>query len=387
MPPRPIARRFAFATVSLLAGMLLCAASAVAKDTWTGVERVVAIGDVHGDYQQFVELLQAANLVDSNTNWIGDNTHLVQTGDVPDRGPDSRQVMDLLMKLEKQARQAKGYVHALIGNHEAMNMYGDLRYVVPGEWKAFRDKGSEKLRRRRYKQYVDYLKSNPPPEGLPSFDDAYFRHWRHDKPLGYFEHRDNFAPAGKYGTWIAKHNAVVKINDTLFLHGGIGPKYVGVPLKKLNDTIRAELKDFSKIPQGMTVDSEGPLWYRGLARHDEFAEESHLEAMLGSLGAKRIVMAHTVTAGTVIPRFGGRAVLIDVGMAAPYGRRSACLVIEAGTPFTIHRGSRIEFPKDTGKDLLRYLKEAAALDPAPSPLANKIAQLERTLVTAVAGAQ
>ena len=387
MPPRPIARRFALATVSLLAGMLLCAASAVAKDTWTGVERVVAVGDVHGDYQQFVELLQAAWLVDSNTNWIGDKTHLVQTGDVPHRGPDSRKVMDLLMKLEKQARKAKGYVHALIGNHEAMNMYGDIRYVDPGEWEAFRDKASEKLRRRRYKQHVDYLKSNPPPEGLPSFDDAYLRQWQHHKPLGYFEHFDNFAPAGKYGSWIAKHNAVIKINDTLFLHGGIGPKYVGVPLKKLNDTIRAELNDFSKIPQGMTVDSDGPLWYRGLALHDEAAEESHLEAVLGSLGAKRIVMAHTVTAGTVIPRFGGRALLIDVGMAAPYGRRSACLVIEAGTPSTIHRGSRLELPQNAGTDLLRYLKEAAALDPTPSPLAKKIAHLERTLVTAVAGAQ
>ena len=386
MITRPIARRFSFAA-AILTLALLAAGSAFSKDTWTGVERIVAVGDVHGDYDQFFALLQAAGLVDASANWTGGNTHLVQTGDVPDRGPDSRKVMDLLMKLEKQSRKTKGFVHALIGNHEAMNVYGDLRYVHDGEYEAFRDKGSEKLRERAYKQHMEHLKSNPPPEGLPSFDDAFLRKWQDHNRLGYFEHRRNFAPSAKYGRWIAGHNAVIKINDTLFLHGGIGPKYAGVPLKELNGTIRRELMDSGeKFPAGMTVDSEGPLWYRGLAQHDEATEAAHLEAVLGGLGAKRIVMGHTVTDGTVIPRFGGRALLIDVGMAEPYGHRSACLVIEGGALSTIHRGKRLEFPTDPGQDLLRYLKEAAALDPSPSALAGKIAELEQSL-TAVAGAE
>ena len=68
--------------------------------------------------------------------------------------------------------------------------------------------------------------------------------------------------------------------------------------------------------------------------------------------------------------------MIDVGMSAAYGGRSACLVIENGVAYTLHRGKRIDFPKDSGADLLRYIKEAAALDPKPSPLAGMIAKLE-----------
>ena len=82
-------------------------------------------------------MLASAGLIDGNGNWTGGKTHLVQTGDVVDRGPDSRAVMDLLMKLEKQAAAAGGAVHALIGNHEAMDVYGDLRYVSPGEFASY----------------------------------------------------------------------------------------------------------------------------------------------------------------------------------------------------------------------------------------------------------
>jgi len=108
------------------------------SNTWTGVERVIAVGDVHGDYEQFVAVLRSAGLIDTNANWIGGHAHLVQTGDVVDRGPDSRAVMDLLMRLEKQAVAAGGAVHVLIGNHEAMDVYGDLRYVSPGEFASYR---------------------------------------------------------------------------------------------------------------------------------------------------------------------------------------------------------------------------------------------------------
>ena len=136
-----------FRPLILLLFLTLPADWAVAgQDVWKGVERIVAIGDVHGDYEQFVALLDSAGLINAKQEWTGGKTHLVQTGDVLDRGPESRKVMDLLMRLEREARKAGGYVHALIGNHEAMNMYGDLRYVSPEEYAAFRDEKSEKKR-------------------------------------------------------------------------------------------------------------------------------------------------------------------------------------------------------------------------------------------------
>ncbi len=116
-----------------LAGLFLAAAPAFAQAQWDNVSRVVAIGDLEGDYEKFTDMLRTAQLIDARNNWSGGAAHLVQLGDIPDRGPNSRMIMDLLMRLEPQARRAGGYVHALIGNHEAMNVTGDLRYVDPGE--------------------------------------------------------------------------------------------------------------------------------------------------------------------------------------------------------------------------------------------------------------
>src|SRR5512135_829734 len=104
------------------------------SDTFENVRRVVAFGDVHGDYPRFVELLRTAALVDAKNAWTGGGTHLVLAGDFVDRGDYSAQVLDLLMALEPQARQAGGQLHALIGNHEAMDLYGDLRYVTKDDF-------------------------------------------------------------------------------------------------------------------------------------------------------------------------------------------------------------------------------------------------------------
>ncbi len=362
----------------LLAVLLLAGVpAAAAKDTWTGVDRIVAIGDVHGDYEQFVKLLRSAGLIDDNEDWAGGQTHLVQTGDVPDRGADSGKVMDLLMKLEKQAKKAKGYVHALIGNHEAMNMYGDLRYVHPGEFSAFKNAKSAGTRQKYYKQHVADVKRNPPPEGAPEFDPAHRRAWEKDHPLGWFEHRAAFGSAGRYGRWILQHNAVIKINGTIFLHGGIGPKFASMSIGDMNRQVLAELRDFSKLTGGIVADQEGPLWYRGLALNDERTEAVHLDAVLRQHQANRIVMGHTVTEGAVMPRLEGRAVLIDVGLSRHYGGRLACLLIEGGEPYSLHRGKKIPLPADDSpSSLLSYIKKAAEADPRPSPLQRKIQQLQ-----------
>ncbi len=350
-----------------------------AQDVWKGVERIVAIGDVHGDYEQFVALLDATGLINAKEEWTGGKTHLVQTGDVVDRGPESRKVMDLLMRLEREARKAGGDVHALIGNHEAMNMYGDLRYVSPEEYAAFRDDKSEKRRDLFYNQHIKKMKESPPPEGLPALDGAYREQWESRHPLGYFQHRYHFGSNGKYGKWIRRHNTAIQINDTIFLHGGVSPKYANHSIRRINERVREELREWSQLRGGVVMDEEGPLWYRGLAGSDEGALEFHLETVLSNYGCDRIVVAHSATPGAVMPRFGGRVILIDVGMAIFYGGRLACLLIEKNRAYALHRGKKLELPTDSRTGLLNYLKRAAALDPAPSPLEAKIRQLEAQL--------
>ncbi|MEM9058716.1 MAG: metallophosphoesterase, partial [Pseudomonadota bacterium] len=99
------------AAVAAVAAATLAVAPALAgepQNAWDDVDRVIAIGDVHGDYNQFHALLREAGLIDERDRWAGGETHLVQVGDIPDRGPDTRKALDLLMALEKQARRAGG---------------------------------------------------------------------------------------------------------------------------------------------------------------------------------------------------------------------------------------------------------------------------------------
>lgn len=333
-------RRIAFV------GLLLIVASAPvhAECTWKGVQRIVAVGDIHGDYAQLVAVLRSAGVVNNRNKWSGGRTHLVQMGDVIDRGPDSRKVMDLLMDLEKQASRSGGYVHCLIGNHEAMNIYGDLSYVTPEDFASFRDANSEEVREVFYERHLKELAADPDKAENVKSDEAYRKAWEDKHPLGYFEHRFQFGPNGTYGKWIGAHNAIIQINDTIFVHGGISPKYADMAFDVINNKIREELKDFSLLKGGLVIDGEGPLWYRGLASGDETTLAEDVQRVLDFHGARRIVIGHTPTRGAVLPRFGGKVIMIDAGLSAYYGSHIACLLIEGDYAYAVQQGERQLIP-------------------------------------------
>ncbi len=341
------------------------------RAVWTGVERVIAVGDVHGDYPQFVDVLRSAKLIDGQNNWSGGKTHLVQTGDVVDRGGESRQVMDLLMKLETQAESAGGHVHCLLGNHEAMDIYGDLRYVSPGEYAAFRDENSEQLRDQNYAQHRDEV-AKAKLEAM-SRDQWYAQH-----PLGFFEHRAAFGPNGVYGKWLRGHDTAIRIDDTLFTHAGLAEAYARYSLDDINRKVRDELNDPRKLHGGIVTDEDGPMLFRGLAKGDEKTMSAGLDQVLRKFGAKREAIGHSYAQAAITPRFDGRVIMIDIGLSRVYDNigKLGCLLIEDGKPYALHRGAKIELPKDDRADMLRYLKQAAALDPPPSPLAARIKETE-----------
>lgn len=341
-----------------------------AAEAYAGVARIVAIGDVHGDYDTFVALLRQAGVIDGKSRWSGGRTHLVQTGDVLDRGDHSRKVMELLMALAPQAEKAGGRVHALVGNHEAMNVLGDLRYVAPGEYDAFRGGNSRQLQERAWKVLSDTARRNDP---------AYKAQWFAEHPLGWVEHRMAFEGNGRYASWIRGNHAVVKINDWLFLHGGIGPKYVDSSLAAINAGVRQALSPTAPPPEGnIAEDPEGPLWYRGLASGDEAELDAHVAKVLAAYGVSHVAIGHTVSPGAILPRFGGRVVMIDVGLSAAYGGPPAVLLIEDGAAFALHRGQKLPLP--LGGDLLPYLKAAAATEPAPGRLQQYLDALQASKV-------
>ena len=346
------------------------------QNVWTGVERVVAVGDIHGDYEQFVLALESAGLVDGNANWRGGKTHLVQTGDIAGRGPDSRAIMDLLMKLEHQAEAAGGRVHCLIGNHEAMEVYGDLRYVSPAEFATFAAKPGAAPGGPAFPAPVRLTEP-----AAPERDRV-----QDSRPAmaGYEELRQAYGPTGKYGQWIRSHNAAIKIDGTLFVHAGLGAKYAGWSLDRLNEAVRAELSDLTRLHGGVVTDPEGPLWYSALAKGDEAALAPSIDQLLKQFNVDRIVIGHTYTGGAVMPRFGGKALMIDVGLSRVYDNtgKLAVLEIDKGHPFALHRGQGLELPKDErGPDMRRYLQQAAALDPKPSPLLERINALPPAAVS------
>lgn len=81
---------------------------------------VFVIGDLHGQYDRFLSLLQQAQLVDQQLHWSGGAAHLWLIGDFFDRGAQGTECVTLAMNLQKEAAAAGGKLGALLGNHELM---------------------------------------------------------------------------------------------------------------------------------------------------------------------------------------------------------------------------------------------------------------------------
>ncbi|MGB3724046.1 MAG: metallophosphoesterase [Pacificimonas sp.] len=287
-------------------------------------QRIVAIGDVHGDAEAWFAILRAAGLIDQANEWAGGETILVQTGDIPDRGPDTLRIMRHLMALQDQAAEAGGQVVALVGNHEAMNITGDLRYVTAAEFAAFADENSEARRQEVWSQNRRSIK-RAYRRRVPRIENSDIEQtWRMETPLGWAEHRQAWSPRGELGSWVAGNPVVAKVGDTLFAHGGLSTEYAGQSLAALNKRVRSELSRRDTSADALINDPLGPLWYRGLVRRD--AEDARrppikeeVTAILAAHDAARIVIGHTPVLDGV--RYSGdrRVIQIDTGMSAHYG--------------------------------------------------------------------
>ncbi len=358
--------------------ILVTLGAAAAQD-----RRVVAIGDVHGEFTGFDAILRQTGIINDQHKWIGGGTILVQTGDVVDRGPKSRECLDLLMALERQARGQKGKVIAVLGNHEVMAMMGDLRYVSPEDYKGFATERSEKVREEAYQDYLDFVASHSERgHDAAPVDQTAREKWMVEHPLGFFERRDALGPQGVYGRWLREHDAVVQLGDALFVHGGLNPALSFGGIQELNQEVHAELAAFDSIWQSLSKkkviwkymrieealrQAEGewaavqaggkmppelqndlqkfisfsmwlmnspdsPTWYRGLASEPEETLRSGVEAMLERLKSRYLVAGHTPQPkGEISPRFGNRVFLIDTGMLKSFfGGQASALEIRSG---------------------------------------------------------
>jgi len=359
----------------LLPGLLLAKAKKVDDYHWTGVERVIAIGDLHGDYQQFQTVMKSAGLIDNKGKWSGGDTHLVQTGDITDRGDGSRDIIDHLVKLAKQAKKKGGYVHMLIGNHEAMNMTGDLRYVTQGEFNSYAGRNAEKLQEMQWQRQLEWMQANQ-----PDFDavdiDAYKQEWLVKTPLGWVEQRMAWANGGEYGNWVVGNQVAVQINDSIFLHGGISSRYCKFSLESLTEQMVTALENFDPASTDTIVDDPlGPTWYRGLAQEKETEVFTQTVAnILQRYDAKRIVIGHTPTGGAVWPRFDQRVIANDTGLGSYYGAHTGILEIKGDELTAIYGDTRIALPADNA-GRVDYLRAVIDVDSDNSLLNKRLAEM------------
>ncbi len=339
-------------------------------------QRVVAVGDVHGDAEALGGILQRTGVIDANHHWCGGSTTFVQVGDLLDRGDHGREVLELMMALEKEAPKSDGRVIALLGNHEFMNLVGDLRYVTPAGFAEFSGPRSEKTRRNAYRQYYAWAKQRAKKVGVPPEPEPEAS-WNARHPLGFVEQREQFSPRGRYGRWLRQRPALTQLGDVVFLHGGIDPALPVTGVAELDRSIRAELRKFDELSsdlqaRGMILPfftfqeilesaaaelkagvpdlqlrarlldlldfshwysfrRDGPLWFRGYSEWSESDGGDRLRPLLAGSGVGHLVVGHTPQPDDRIrQRFGGEVFLIDTGISRFAGGHPSALEIDQG---------------------------------------------------------
>lgn len=347
---------------------------------WDNVDRVVAIGDLHGDYDNYLLVLGIAGIINARGQWVAGETHLVQLGDIPDRGADTLKIIAHLKKLAAQARRKGGMVHTLLGNHEAMNTYGDLRYVSAGEFAAFAGRDSKQWRDRYYENVLADIKAREP-ERFATLPDDFRQAWDASHPLGWVEHQrgwnPRWNPKAEYFQWALQDEVAIQINDMVFVHGGISGAYCRNELSSLTDQAREALRKGDPTTPSILTDENGPLWYRGLAGVEPRASAETVSAILEQRGARHIVVGHTPTRGAIWPRYNGQVIQVDTGMSKAYGGHVAYLEATAAGLRAGYPSGKLDLPPDDA-GRLDYLKRVVTLQPDDAGLLAQLSALERS---------
>jgi hypothetical protein len=250
--------------------------------------RAVAIGDLHGDLAAARAALRAAGAIDETDRWIGNDLVVIQTGDVLDRGGGESRILELLERVDGQARAHGGALIELLGNHELMNAAGDFRYVTP--------------------------------DGMHDFDG---------------DRAHELGPGGRWAKRLATHNAIAIVGDTVLSHAGVIESWVS-KLDQTNLEARCWLDGDVATPASALTADDSPVWTRAYGGDD--VDCAALGRVLKQLGARRMIVAHTVQKAGINSQCDGALWRIDVGMTAMIG--GPIQVLELGDPPKIINGSR-----------------------------------------------
>ncbi|CAM9310547.1 unnamed protein product, partial [Heterosigma akashiwo] len=275
--------------------------------------RVIAIGDVHGDFDQMMKCLRIGEAVDENGNWIGKDTIVVQTGDIFDRGDDEVKILKTLHRLKDEARGEGGDVVSLIGNHEVLSIFGDHSFVTEGAFASYNKLESE-LRAFHGKNWSRF-------EGYPRHEQCRIA---------------ALCPGGLFSPLLARHPLVLKVGRTLFCHGGLGPQHLmggAWGLDALNRAVAAAVAGRGRFPRELLSGAGAVVWDRAYSSPESYdglapAARARLEQALELVGCDRMVVGHTPQRRGINSAAAGRVWRVDVGLARCYNGGGLPQVLE-----------------------------------------------------------
>jgi Calcineurin-like phosphoesterase len=386
---------------------------------WNTEGRVIAISDIHGAFDEFVTLLTGAQLINDDGHWTGNTDHLVIVGDVLDRGAASRDVLEMIMRLETEAKHAGGMVHLVLGNHEIMNLVGDLRYVAMAEYARYTDVEDPEHRSAGLQKFKS-LQSNKQISAAVVMEEFKRLH-----PPGFFGHSQLFSAEGALGKWLLTRPVIIKINDSVFVHGGLSLSMLGKSPGEINRLHHKVLMEYvssreyfvSKgilgaatnffdqpdlVEQMLEVKNaqetvtqkdqetgnrlinayrsdifagDSPTWYRGNIGCSAAIEQDRLRLHLENLGARRLVVGHTPTSSrTIESRFNGMLIRVDTGILNSHYHGQPSATIIQGDKVTAY------YPNSSNDNSIST--QPRRVGPRPGRINLTDMELERILSTA-----
>lgn len=235
----------------------------VSRQPWkqSQARKTFVMSDPHARLNLVVSLLKGNGVINDKLHWTYGDNQLVVIGDIFDRGYDAPQILWLFYKLEAEAEACGGRVSVLLGNHEPMELSGDMRYAKP-----------------KYKMLADTL-------GI--------------------SYRHLLGANTELGRWLATRNVMQVIGRNLFVHAGISKDFYdrNLSIPMVNDTICSALfmkskqrkahSEFCKFLYG----NRGPIWYRGLVDKAEKwspVPNDTLDMILRRYDVDRIFVGHSM---------------------------------------------------------------------------------------------
>lgn len=279
-----------------------------------GGRQIIAVGDLHGNYEGFRSILLRCGLIDTSDHWVARDTHLIQLGDILGRGGEPGKIFNLLKRLEQEAPFSGSRVHVLLGNHEILTMRGTLLYNTVEEFldlsqgaalDAFLEESDGEVADPKYRKRLEML--------------------------GCREFKESLSPRGRIGQWLLRHPSAVNIGGNLFVHGGLNRSHGMQELEILNARVRREVLA-SESGGEILLTRDGPQWNREFIFANSPGKGRELDEVLDYHGCRRMVVGHTPTChihkdftGEIVTLYGGKLVCADTGIGKAYGSRLSAL--------------------------------------------------------------